>query len=477
MIPQNQLHEGYKKGKELIIRLFGENEFFYKQKQYSTSISISILIKEEVTKLNLIRNHIINKSKISEEDWRLVSSAGSHGFKLKKPYTDALKEVKALGEERYNKIVKMEETYGTNQEFKSFFEVSNENKLVSIRLEALNKIKQACWYLDWQNSQWITLSSIYSEKELELFANYLLQITGYEIANEILNYKYPLAFYHEIPPQASLMRKDPLWKKREEFYELLKNENFEKIINVVANIIDNFPTKITDTNINSQTKETWPIPKNHLLNGAILALKNAKKLLKDSQYAFSNKRYSIALTLAVLSFEEFGKHFMIRKFIDSNKIITPKIWFSEFTRHEIKLNAMLNYLNVYVSTHEKREFDQDANELMILIKNWRHNKLNAIYLNWSKTNHKWYTFDDLDLEARKKEAELAISIIERFFTIYVEETRNPNFLTIEELIDLVKNSKLYFECVDCHKMLNINNEIIVHEKSNPNHRIAFHFSK
>lgn len=477
MIPQDQLREGYKKERDLVFRLFADNEFFYRQGQYSTSISISILIREELTKLNLIRNHIINNSEISEKEWGAVSRLGSHNFKLKKSYMDALNQAQDFGEGVYNRVVSIEKIYGTNQEFRSFDEISRENELINNRLESLNKIKQACWYLDWQNSQWVTLSSVYSDKELELFANYLLQITGYEVASEILNYKYPLAFYHEVPPEASLMRKDPLWKKCEEFYELIKSENFEKIIMVANNILDNFPNKTQEgNNMKFGNKNTWPIPKKDLLNGAILALKNAKKLLKDSQYASQNNKYSIALTLAVLSFEEFGKHFMLRTFLDNNQNITPKIWFSEFTRHPVKLNAMLNYLESIVENHDKKNFEQDANELSTLIRNWQHNKLNAIYLNWSKTNNNWYTFDDLDLPKRKKEAELAINIIERFFIIYVEETRNPNFLTIEELADLVKSSKLYFECMDCKQILKLRDDMIGHEGSYPNHRIAFHFS-
>jgi len=477
MIPQDQLREGYKKGRDLVFRLFADNEFFYRQGQYSTSISISILIREELTKLNLIRNHIINNSEISEKEWDAVSRLGSHNFKLKKPYTDARKQVQAFGEDVYNQVVNIEKTYGTNQEFRSFDEISRENELVNSRLESLNKIKQACWYLDWQNSQWVTLSSIYSKKELELFANYLLQITGYEVASEMLNYKYSLAFFHEIPPEASIMRKDPLWHKREEFLELLKSENFQKIIMIANFIQDYFPNKIPkNSNEKLVNTNTWPIPKKALLNGAILALKNAKKLLIDSQYASQNGRYSIALTLAVLSFEEFGKHFMLRTFTDNNQSITPKIWFSEFRRHPVKLNAMLNYLESIVENQNKKNFEQNANELSTLIRNWRHNKLNAIYLNWSKTNNKWYTFDDLPLPERKKEAELAIKIIERFFAIYVEETRNPNFLTIEELADLVKSCKIYFECVDCKQLLKLRDDMMDHEGSYPNHRIAFHFS-
>lgn len=477
LIPHEKLREGYKKGKNLVLRLFDEDEFFYTQRQFSTSISLSILIKEELIKLNLIRNHIMNKSEISEKEWDAVSESGSHIIKLTKLYADALDQIKNLGEGGYNHVVEMERKQGTKQEFNKFSDVSNENPLIKKRLKSLNNIKKACWYLDWQNSQWVTLSSIYSEKELELLANYFLQIVGYEVANELLNDKYPLSFYHELPPEVSLLRRDPLWKKCQEFYDLIKSENFEKIIILATNIFDNFSNNISySNNSKNQTKEIWPIPKNALMNGAILSLKNAKKLLKDAQFAFKTDRYSITLTLAILSFEEFGKHFMIRKIIDNNKTITPKIWSSEFSNHRKKLNAMLEYLNSIVDEEEKNDFALQSNELTKLIKNWRYDKLNAIYLNWNYKIGQWYTFDDLNVEARKSEAELAINIIERFFTIYVNEIKNPNFLTIEELIDLVKNGKLYFECNDCNKPLKIEQEITIHNKEYPNHIVNFYYS-
>lgn len=172
-IPFPKLEDGYKKGRNLVIRLYEDSKFFYDSGRFTTAISLVILAREEITKISSIRLHQNNGKNMPLEEWEALSSPRSHELKSCKPYEDGKNTVNLLGKEIYDKIVETEKNAGCSLNYDSYQKVLD-NPLVKSRLHKFNTIKKHCWYLDWINSEWVTLSALYQEWVLRQLAIYFI---------------------------------------------------------------------------------------------------------------------------------------------------------------------------------------------------------------------------------------------------------------------------------------------------------------
>lgn len=244
LIPQEKLTVGFDTCKDQIITLLSDSRTLYDSRKFASSITLSILAHEEVGKLNIIRIHILGKKDITKKEWDNISKPGSHTFKSTAFYNIALEDLKKMGEEKYNKIIEKAKPLGIIHKPHKYSELLKHESMMKQRFKTLNEIKKACLYVDWKDSEWFSISKIYSEHELSLLANYLLDLVGYELHSELLIYKYPLDFYYEVPPEASLMRKDPLWQKREEYSKrVYGDKEYSEFLKAVNYLIETFPKK------------------------------------------------------------------------------------------------------------------------------------------------------------------------------------------------------------------------------------------
>lgn len=474
-IPFAKLEEGYKKGRDLVTRLYEDSKFFYDSRRFTTAISLIILAKEEITKLTSIRLYQNDRKNMPLEEWRMLSSPRSHELKSCKPYEDGIKTVNLLGKIDYDKIVETEKNSGCSLDYNDYSKILDK-PLIKSRLRKFNSIKKPCWYLDWINSEWVTLYTLYKDWVLQQLAIYFIRNTNYEIHNELLNKKYPLAFFWDIPKPVSLLRNDPLYLECQNFFELIKSTEFKNVVTLSCMLIDNFPNRIKDYNplkFEKQVKQNWTLTDMDMFDGSILALKNTSEIISDAKNAFIGHRYSISILLTILALEEFGKHFMFRERIEEGNNITKDIWNKEFTNHQKKLDAITRYLKNHPPTDDSRkDFDIQIQNLDNLIQKWRLVKLETLYLHWDTDKNEWYCFDDLGMDEIKKESEYAINLITRFFTIYVEATGNTSFYTIKELAELFKNNTLYLECKTCDSALNSETEIVTHSRKYPLHNVG-----
>lgn len=244
LIPKEKLVEGFEKCREQVVRLLYDSKTLYDSNNFISSIVLSILAHEEIGKLNLIRLHINANSDISEEEWKNNTKPGSHTYKGSAFYGIALEGLKKMGETRYNQVVEEERKNGSTQKFLSYRELLKREANIRKHLNTLNEIKKACLYLDWKNSDWFEISEIYSSHELQLLSNHLLDLVGYELYSEILDYKYPSDFFHTVPAEVSIMRRDPIWLQREEYSKrLYGDEQYQDFLDAVNYMIDTFPQK------------------------------------------------------------------------------------------------------------------------------------------------------------------------------------------------------------------------------------------
>lgn len=244
LIPTTKLVEGFESCREQIIILLSDSKELYRSRKFISSIALSILAHEEVGKLNIIRTHILSQKGITKKEWEETSKPGSHTYKATTFYGIALNDLKKMGEKKYNQIIEEEKRKGSYQKFHSYSDIIKHESIMRKHFKILNEIKKACLYVDWKDSNWFTISKIYSEHELKLLANYLLDLVGYELVSEILTYKYPSDFYHQIPAEISIMRKDPLWHQREEYSKrIYDDKEYQKFLDAINYLIDTFPKK------------------------------------------------------------------------------------------------------------------------------------------------------------------------------------------------------------------------------------------
>lgn len=244
LIPKEKLSEGIDSCKDHITEILSDSKKLYESRKFISSIALSILVHEEVGKLNIIRAHHVLKTDITKKEWENLSKPGSHTFKLTTFYGLAIEDLKKMGEEKYNRIVEEEKQRGNKQKFRPYSELLKNESLMRTRFKILNEIKKSCLYLDWKNSEWFNISKIYSEHELELLANYILELAGYEFYSELLAYKYPSDFYHQVSPEVSIMRQDPLWEQREAYTQrVYQDKQYQEFLDAVNYLLETFPKK------------------------------------------------------------------------------------------------------------------------------------------------------------------------------------------------------------------------------------------
>jgi len=244
LIQKNQLEMGFKKCQDKILGFAASAKILYDKKQFPESISLSILGYEEIGKLDFIRICIKKNKNITKQEWMGMSRPGSHSYKLLSFYQLALDDVKNLSEAEYNRIVEDEKKKGSPIKFKKFSEIGKNEDLMKKRFSKLNDIKKACFYTDFENGKWISIEDVYSEHELELLANFLLDFTNFGVLTEILNKKYPLNFYHQIPKEVNLMMQDEIWIEREKYVRAIYTEEYQKFLTGIDYLIDRFPKSL-----------------------------------------------------------------------------------------------------------------------------------------------------------------------------------------------------------------------------------------
>lgn len=241
LIPKEKLHEGFEKCFEHVANLLSDSRKMHDDKRFVSSIALSILAFEEIGKLDFIRTYINKNTDITKEDWDEFSSYGSHSFKLLSFYQLALDDVKRLGKEGYDKVVEEEKKKGSPIKHKTYAEIINAEATLKTSLKKYNSIKKACFYLDWKEKDWFSITTFYSDHELNLLAVFLLDFVSYGLLTERLDYRYPLNLFHQVPDEISTMKKDTIWLEREEYVKKAYTEKYREFFATVNYLIDRFP--------------------------------------------------------------------------------------------------------------------------------------------------------------------------------------------------------------------------------------------
>jgi len=211
----------------------------------------------------------------------------------------------------------------------------------------------------------------------------------------------------------------------------------------------------------------WPIPKDLLLDGSILSLKNADRLTQDAKNLFQNGKYSSSLLLSTLALEEFGKSCMLTdSFEDNDHNIDDKIWKNEFEDHKNKLKAIPKRLQKFNDSKNKT-ITTALNKIESYLVELSKIKLESTYVDWDANQKNWFYNNDINSSKIQKLAEKAIWVAEWSIEKYIEDIDGDRDLvlsTTSKKIELFRQGKIHNFCKQCSTLMMTPKEMIDHSK-------------
>lgn len=170
LIPPEKISEGYYKEIDQIESLLHASNSLYDSKDYALSLAISLLAHEEISKLDVIQEHLKQKTGIMKSEWDdLTKKRGMHERKSTRHYTKARENIG----QKTQKDIDLYNTFFKNlghETIPTYDEWMKSNAKAITAYESLVKIKENCFYLSWEKEKWINLSTIASKEEIEALA-------------------------------------------------------------------------------------------------------------------------------------------------------------------------------------------------------------------------------------------------------------------------------------------------------------------
>ena len=226
-ISHEDLEDGFLKQANHIRDLITAAQEQYDSKRYDLSTGFGILALEELTKLRQIRDSDYRNGEMDLSEWKkLTSGSGVHVKKLNKP----IKEMKQRQEE------KSSEYWDSIQKFVDSTLVSaggTKTKRVKPSFDfeihdALNQLKQACFYMDFRDGKWYSAKLFLTTRELEALAYVTLNMVEFNFNLYQLHNKHREIGVDEKSESYQNYVGDPLFSKHIEFQKIAKSNSFNK---------------------------------------------------------------------------------------------------------------------------------------------------------------------------------------------------------------------------------------------------------
>lgn len=167
-IPVEQLDEGMKKSKKQAKMHLDSAKILLKKRKYTSSIILSILGKEEITKLRIFRIHLKGNNVIDNKAWKELTN---HKVKLALPY---LLAYQGLRKKTVSELMEIEQAYRI-EGIETKVKIEELSKPINVRhiqfLECLDFLKQDSQFIGWINDDWFSVLENYDEKTQESLAN------------------------------------------------------------------------------------------------------------------------------------------------------------------------------------------------------------------------------------------------------------------------------------------------------------------
>jgi len=227
-IPKGKISDGYKKSKRQIESLLDSSQILYNSKQYATSLSLSILAREELAKLLVLQDHLKDGTKISCDEWKKLTkntkNVTAHKFRLTySPKVSREGVQKKFTRAMHEQMVSERKQLGlpTGMSYEQMMLITSEYEK---GYEILDKIKQDCWYLGW-DGKWNSLQIKLDANEIKGLAYINLNDTNSMYLSAI-----SMRIHKQIrQPIKETLKDDPNFKKWLKFQNAQKEKEYEKM--------------------------------------------------------------------------------------------------------------------------------------------------------------------------------------------------------------------------------------------------------
>ncbi|MGI0056337.1 MAG: AbiV family abortive infection protein [Nitrosarchaeum sp.] len=195
-IPNSKLAEGIELCKKQSKMLLDSSNILYEKRKYVTSIGLSILAKEELTKIRIFNRMQIRNLPIEHNLWKILND---HRVKLGLPYYLSYLSLRRRSPLDIVKIRNMYLKEGIDPKMNAVDLVKPLNVKGLKLLESLDLLKQDCHFLNWIDNDWFSILGNYDENTQKAIAHILYTEYFTDYLGILLGLKYKSGDKFEIP--------------------------------------------------------------------------------------------------------------------------------------------------------------------------------------------------------------------------------------------------------------------------------------
>lgn len=226
-IPNSKLAEGIELCKKQSKMLLDSSKILCKKRKYVTSTGLSILAKEELTKIRIFHRIRIRNLPIDNNLWRILND---HRVKLGLPfYLSYL----SLRKKSVKTLMDIREMY-LNEGIDPKLNVVDLAKPFNVKglkfLESLDLLKQDCHFLNWIDDDWYSVLENYDEKTQKAIAHTIYTQTYEDYLGILLSMKYKKGDELKIPNTIT-------GKKFRKIIKYIDSKDFVKMQNLAYKVI------------------------------------------------------------------------------------------------------------------------------------------------------------------------------------------------------------------------------------------------
>ncbi len=229
-IPVSKLDEGIKKSMSQVRSLIESSKLLYEKRKFPESINLSILGKEEMTKLRVFRIHKKLNKPITNREWKLLRS---HKKKLTHPYITAFERMRQKSITEIMELNQLMKKLGIEESLNVMDGVVGPSKMFTRHLESLDYLKQDCLYVNWVYEDWFSVRDNFNQNEKKSLAYVLLT----ELKND---YQYGLLAQNHPKLRGEDLLKTAESKRIKRIAKEMKSSKFKLMKNTVKKIMTEY---------------------------------------------------------------------------------------------------------------------------------------------------------------------------------------------------------------------------------------------
>jgi len=185
-IPNSKLEEGFQLCKAQSKMLLDSSEILSKKRKYVISIGLSILAKEELTKMRIFYRFLIRGLAIEQDMWKVLTD---HNVKLGLPFFLVSHSLRKKSPLEIVQVKNFANKMGIKTNLSVLDTLKEPNEKYIQFVESLDIVKQDCHFVNWINNDWFSLLNNYDENTQKSIAKTLHAEALLDYYTILINFK------------------------------------------------------------------------------------------------------------------------------------------------------------------------------------------------------------------------------------------------------------------------------------------------